>query len=266
MWVPGALGLAMAAAVFALVRDRPQDCGFPAVERPAAPAAAPPSSGNGRSIRAALATVVREPGVWALAAAYFFVYVVRQGLTSWTVLYLMQAKGAAGAGQASLTFSGLELGGLAGSWAAGAISDAAIKRAAPGAGLVGVRVRVAMAYTALTAAALVLLTLVPPGAQALQWLSVALVGFAIYGPQMLVGLCGAELVSPAAVGPSQGILGLIAYLGAANAGVPLSAVVQRAGWPGFFTALLAACGVTLLLLAPLAGARSYTQRKAAGEI
>jgi len=35
---------------------------------------------------------------------------------------------------------------------------------------------------------------------------------------MLIGLSGAELVSPGAVGASQGILGWIAYLGAANAG------------------------------------------------
>eukprot|EP00967_Tisochrysis_lutea_P124966 scaffold209560_cov18-Tisochrysis_lutea.AAC.2 len=39
-----------------------------------------------------------------------------------------------------------------------------------------------------------------------------------YGPQMLIGLCGAELVGPDSVGASEGFLGWIAYLGAANAG------------------------------------------------
>jgi sugar phosphate permease len=39
---------------------------------------------------------------------------------------------------------------------------------------------------------------------------------------MLIGLCGAELISPKSVGASQGILGLISYMGAAGAGIPLS--------------------------------------------
>jgi sugar phosphate permease len=33
----------------------------------------------------------------------------------------------------------------------------------------------------------------------------------------------------------QGLLGLVAYLGAANAGAPLSWVVQNYGWGGYFT-------------------------------
>jgi OPA family sugar phosphate sensor protein UhpC-like MFS transporter len=61
----------------------------------------------------------------------------------------------------------------------------------------------------------------------------------------------------------QGILGWIAYLGAANAGIPLSHVVSSAGWNGFFTTLLGACGVALLLLSTVANAQSYNQRVAA---
>jgi sugar phosphate permease len=56
----------------------------------------------------------------------------------------------------------------------------------------------------------------------MQWLVIAGLGFCIYGPQMLIGLCGAELISPKSVGASQGILGLISYMGAAGAGIPLS--------------------------------------------
>ena len=43
---------------------------------------------------------------------------------------------------------------------------------------------------------------------------------------MLIGLCGAELVGPSSVGASEGFLGWVAYLGAANAGVPLSIIVR----------------------------------------
>lgn len=78
--------------------------------------------------------------------------------------------------------------------------------------------QVVMAYTVGMAAALLALQATPAGATTLQWVAIAALGFTIYGPQMLIGLSGAELVAPGAVGASQGILGWIAYLGAANAG------------------------------------------------
>jgi sugar phosphate permease len=58
---------------------------------------------------------------------------------------------------------------------------------------------------------------------------------------------------------SQGVLGLVAYIGAANAGIPLSYVVKRYGWDGYFLTLAGAAAVALALLAPLANARSFVQ-------
>lgn len=57
-----------------------------------------------------------------------------------------------------------------------------------------------------------------------QWGIVFMIGFFLYGPQMLIGLCGAELVGPDSVGASEGFLGWIAYLGAANAGAHLRTI------------------------------------------
>ena len=37
-------------------------------------------------------------------------------------------------------------------------------------------------------------------------------------------------VGPESVGASEGFLGWIAYLGAANAGIPLSIIVKNYGW------------------------------------
>lgn len=83
--------------------------------------------------------------------------------------------------------------------------------------------------------------------------------------QMMIGLCGAELVRPDSVGASQGFLGWVAYLGAANAGIPLSYIVKDYGWNTYFIALLAACGVAVLLLLPMVNAKSYAQKKAINE-
>lgn len=43
--------------------------------------------------------------------------------------------------------------------------------------------------------------------------------------------------------------------------MPLSWIITKYGWGAFFTALTAACGVALLLLAPLMRLPSYTERR-----
>lgn len=156
MWAPGLIGCAVGLLVLAAVRDKPADLGFPptdaAAQKAAAAAAASKQNAEaaasggtaspGGGMMAALKSVMQQPAVWALAFTYFFIYVVRQGVTSWLVFYLMAEKGAADAGSAALTVSGLELGGLAGSTVAGLLSDRAIRGAKQGAGLVGKRIQV----------------------------------------------------------------------------------------------------------------------------
>jgi hypothetical protein len=48
--------------------------------------------------------------------------------------------------------------------------------------------------------------------------------------------------------------------GAANAGIPLAIIVKDFGWGSYFTTLVGACGVALLLLSPMTNLRSYVQR------
>ena len=106
---------------------------------------------------------------------------------------------------------------------------------------------------------------VPASWPVAQWICIFMIGFFLYGPQMLIGLCGAELVGPASVGASEGFLGWVAYLGAANAGVPLSIIVRDYGWNAYFTTLLFACAGALLLLAPMTNLKSFSQRTNKGK-
>ena len=75
------------------------------------------------------------------------------------------------------------------------------------------RVQVTITYAILTAVFLGLFW-AGPSSPALQWLCVAAVGFGLYGPQMLIGLAGAETVSPESVSACQGFLGWVSYFGA----------------------------------------------------
>lgn len=55
--------------------------------------------------------------------------------------------------------------------------------------------QVVMAYTVGIAACLAAFYFTPASWTVVQWTTVFFIGFFLYGPQMLIGLCGAELVS-----------------------------------------------------------------------
>lgn len=74
-------------------------------------------------------------------------------------------------------------------------------------------VQVVIGYTVGVAAMLMAFWSCPANLPWLQWATVFMIGFFLYGPQMLIGLCGAELVGPESVGASEGFLGWVAYLG-----------------------------------------------------
>jgi sugar phosphate permease len=243
------------------LRDAPEDRGFLPVEEEKVQSTSVDSvaSNKGNLLQNLMHNVLSNPFIWGLAFTYFCVYVVRQGITSWSIFYLIKEKGVVDAGSAAVRVSGLELGGLVGSLLAGRLSDWYIS-SSPG-GAVGKRIQVVILYLFGVAISLLAFRAVPSGLAIFQAIIVFMIGFFLYGPQMLIGLCGAEIVGRRSVGASEGFLGWIAYLGAANAGVPLSLLVQQYGWDAFFGALLSSCLVAVLLLLPLTSAKSHLQRR-----
>eukprot|EP00803_Ostreobium_quekettii_P006103 evm.model.scf_363.4 EVM.evm.TU.scf_363.4 scf_363:31311-36976(+) len=266
LWTPGVIGVIVGLAVLFAVQDNPTSLGYPAVEE-SVKEEKPTEDGTAGDkpslLDLLIQNVLKNPYIWGMALTYFFIYVIRQGVTSWFVFYLITAKGVGDAGSAAVRVSGMELGGLVGSLIAGRFSDWMILHAKPGQGAVGKRVQVVMMYTLGVAVALFSFWSLPGNLPWLQWINVFMVGFFLYGPQMLIGLCGAELVGPESVGASEGFLGWVAYLGAANAGIPLSILVKSFGWSYYFGALIAACGGALLLLAPMMNLKSHVQREEA---
>jgi sugar phosphate permease len=215
VWVPGCIGLVVSVGIVTLMKDTPVDAGYPAVEDPSMGKKDMDDPQKKKlSLWQNLKTnVLSNPGVWCLAICYFFVYAVRQGVTSWAIFYMIEVKGAKDAGEAAMRVSGLELGGLCGSLLAGKFSDARVNAAGEGYGKVGLRIQIVIAYLVGVAASLAMFWVVPD-TWWMQWCVIFCIGFFLYGPQMLIGLCGAELVGPDAVGASQGFLGWIAYAGA----------------------------------------------------
>lgn len=272
MLVPGSIAIAMGLFLFNRLRDRPETVGLPPIEvfredypEGASPAekekatlAAASASGNGEAGGAAAATVeappsvstkelllkhvVSNPYVWLLAVSYFFVYFVRQGVSSWAHIYLLDFKGVANAQEAAFRVSGMEIGGLLGSLASGWTSDRVMR---------GRRIPVIIAWMLGVMASVAALWFVPVGWRYVNWLVVFCIGFFIYGPQMLVGLAGAEIVDRRAVSSTIGFLGWIAYLGASVAGYPLTRLVTFSGWGAYFASLLGCSVTAVLLLLPM---------------
>eukprot|EP00746_Dinoflagellata_sp_MGD_P067670 gnl/MRDRNA2_/MRDRNA2_27936_c0_seq1.p1 gnl/MRDRNA2_/MRDRNA2_27936_c0~~gnl/MRDRNA2_/MRDRNA2_27936_c0_seq1.p1 ORF type:complete len:925 (+),score=216.79 gnl/MRDRNA2_/MRDRNA2_27936_c0_seq1:105-2879(+) len=260
MFVPGGIGIIVAALVYAIVRDSPESIGYPPVEEPVKKVVKDGKEVEGPSMLENLRTkVLTNWRVLCLAVSFLFVYLVRQGLTSWLVFYLIAEKGAENAAVSAARITGLELGGFVGSLLAGRLSDYLISTAKPGQGHVGRRIQVARGYMLGVAGALAALWYTPVASWQLQWIAIFFAGFFLYGPQMLIGLMGAEVVGVDSVGASEGFLGWVAYMGAAAAGLPLSLLVKELGWQVFFQVLIGTCFIGFLFMSTLSNAKSNAQ-------
>ncbi len=91
------------------------------------------------------------------------------------------------------------------------------------------------------------------------------VGFLVFGPQLLIGMSAAELSHKKAAATSNGVVSCISYLGAAVAGYPLGLVSDIWGWYGFFIVLALCCVISAAILFPLWSVKSnpaYTGEEA----
>ena len=74
----------------------------------------------------------------------------------------------------------------------------------------------------------------------LDSMAIFLIGFTVFGPQMLIGVAAAELSHKKAAATSTGFAGCFAYIGAAIAGYPLGKITQDLAGMAFFCLLSSA--------------------------
>lgn len=245
MYVPGAMCILVGFFLMNRLRDTPQSLGLPPIEKYRNDYPAAQKNVNQEtelSVKEILFSyVLNNKFIWVLAISYFFVYIIRTAINDWSVLFLVETKGY------SLITAGacvcwFEIGGLFGSLAAGWASDKIFK---------GRRVPICVLFSVGVVFVLTALWMTPGGHVLLDSVLMFLVGFLIFGPQMLIGMAPAELSHKKAAGTATGFVGWVAYIGAATAGYPLGKMTQEWGWYGFFV-VLGFCGViSVLLLLPL---------------
>lgn len=245
MYIPGIIAIVSSFILINRLRDTPQSLGLPPIEQFRNDY---PDKNHVIDEEKELTAkqllfdyVLSNKFIWMLGIAYFFVYVVRMGVNTWTALFLIENKSYSIIGANGVT-SLFEIGGLIGSLVAGWTSDFFFgARRGP--------VNALFAFGMVMA--ILLFWYVPPGVPILDSLAVFLLGFSIFGPQMLIGVAAAELGHKKAAATATGFIGFIAYLGAASAGYPLGKIVDQYGWEGFFWSMLVCCIASVVLLLPL---------------
>lgn len=247
MFVPGILCIFGSFFLLNRLRDSPQSLGLPSIEKFRDDY--PPNVKKGEKEKELstkeilLDYIIKNKYIWLLAAAYFFVYVVRTAVNDWTALYLLETKGYSRLG-ANGCVSMFEVGGFFGSLFAGWSSDRLFgARRGP----------VNVLFTLGMLLAIGLFWMVPAGYPTVDSAAMFFVGFTIFGPQMLIGVTAAELSHKKAAATSTGFVGCFAYMGAAVAGYPFGKLTQELGWEGYFFGMALCALLAALLLFPLWG-------------
>jgi OPA family sugar phosphate sensor protein UhpC-like MFS transporter len=243
MALPGLLCIGASFFLFYRLRDTPQSLGLPPIEKFRGDFTSnTPAVERELTLKEILFTyVLKNKYIWVLAASYFFVYVIRQSVNDWTAVFLVKEKAYSQLGAAA-TVSLFEVGGFLGGLVAGWSSDRIFG---------GRRGPINVIFMVAVLGALTLFVFLPENNQYATSFVIFLIGFAIFGPQMLIGVAAAELSHKKAAASSTGFVGCFAYLGAAFAGLPIGIIIRDFGWSTYYTVLGICAVMAVVILLPL---------------
>jgi phosphoglycerate transporter family protein len=241
-YAPGLVALVAAFLILIFMRDTPGSVGLGPVEEhfgAEAEAHAPPSGDEEPDQEKSeeeqdsefkdflRRRVFGNPFVWLICLANFCVYTVRYGFLDWAPTFLHEIKGYELTQAGGMT-AGFELAGLVGSLIAGIITDKFFRRQ---------RAPICVFYMLGTAVAIVALWKMPGGSFIYDAAVLLTVGFMVYGPQFLVGVMTADIVTKKAAATAIGLTGLFGYGSSLLYGYGLGRLVDQYGWDAGFMML-----------------------------
>lgn len=250
-WVPALVVAGVGLTVFALLVEKPQDRGLPAVTSdPSARTSAP-----ARTLTATtpLANIISDPLLLLLGGSYFALKLIRYSLLFWLPYYLRRHfhYTESQAGYLSLPF---EIGGIFGSVTIGWLSDRyfrtrRLRLAGPSVLILGAAI---LAYQSLGGAGLFA-----------NALSLGAVGFFLFGPDSLLsGTVSQEIGGEHATARVAGVINGMGSVGAILSPMLVAAVSERMGWKVLFYGF--AC-LTVIASLFLRTALALQSRRLAGE-
>lgn len=242
---PALLAILITFLILATLKDTPSEMGLPPVELHFGDNKDPnpkvePEKQDHAEFRAFLKErVFGNPYIWLICVANFFVYVVRISFLNWAPTYLHEVKGYSLVAAGGMT-GGYEIAGLVGSLVAGILTDKFFKnRRAP----------MCVWYMLGTAAAILAFWKMPASSGHVDTLTLGAVGFLIYGPQFLVGVMTADIVTKRAAATAIGLTGFFGYLSSIVSGWGLGKIAETHGWGAAFALLIASSLLSALCFA-----------------
>ncbi len=254
---PSAVAILVAILAYILIRDTPQSCGLPSVEKWRNDY---PQNYSAKS-ETVLSTkeiffkyVLNNKLLWYIAIANAFVYMIRYGCLDWAPTLLKEQYNF-DIKQAGWAYFAYEAAAIPGTLICGWLSDYLFK---------GRRALPTALFMVIVAAALGLYWYSSTtGHFTLAMISLIAIGFFIYGPVMLIGVQALDLAPKNAAGTAAGLTGFFGYFfgTALLANMLIGFVAEHAGWNWTFVLLLAACGLSVLFMALTFNAERYLVNK-----
>ena len=238
---PAAVAVLVAVLAYCMIRDTPQSCGLPSIEKWSGHASQSYSAKAEEVLSTSqiFKTVLGNKLLWYIAFANAFVYMVRYGCLDWAPTILTE-KGI-DLKEAGWAYFAYEMAAIPGTIICGWISDKVFhgRRALPTILFMGLLIVAIVIYW-----------------QNLDNLNVVIgcliaIGFLIYGPVMLIGVQALDLAPKNAAGTAAGLTGFMGYvLGTAVlANIVIGYVAEHAGWDWTFILLMVACVLSILFMA-----------------
>jgi OPA family glycerol-3-phosphate transporter-like MFS transporter len=251
---PAAVAILVAIIAYCLIRDTPQSCGLPSIEKyrndyPKNYSAKSEETLSTKDIF--FKYVFNNKFLWFIAISNAFVYMVRYGCLDWAPT-LLTAKGI-NLEDAGWAYFAYEFAAIPGTLICGWLSDKVFhgRRALP-----------TMIFMAIVA---VFIGLYWAFMDNLTVVIIALIGigFFIYGPVMLIGVQALDLAPKNAAGTAAGLTGFFGYFfgTAILANTLLGYVADHFGWEMTFVLLLIACLLSIVFMGVTYKEEQYLVKK-----
>ncbi len=239
-FVPAITAIVVGGVIVFVMRNHPRDVGLATVT------ASHSSPGAAKPGWASSLVHLKNARVITLGLAYFCLKFVRYSLLFWIGVYLVEglAFSPEDAGYLQVPFS---MVGLTGSVFGGWLSDK----------LFGARRAPAAVVMLVGLMGMLLLLQIAPANFALIGVAYALVGFFLFGPDMLIsGTAAMDFGSEEAAATVAGFVNGVGAIGAALTGVVIGHVSDTYGWPAVFYLLIAMVATCAAITATLWNARA----------
>ena len=255
-WLPGLIALLGAVGLFAFLRDTPKSVGLPELEisKTSLDGDAPVDKEARRAFT--MKMVYKNPIIWGLAFANFFVYVVRFSVLDWGPKFLTEACNMSYE-KAGIAVAAFEIMAIVGTLVAGWFTDKFFAGRSHRTCLlcmVGAGVAMGAFYY----------FYLNPGLVADELLIgiLAMAGFFIYGPQALIGIAAANHATKKAAATANGLVGIFGYLSTAVSGVGMGWLADKFGWNYVFIGVIAMAVIGVGVFLAMWGAKRDGYEKA----